>query len=148
MLCNFIEITLWHGCSPVNLLHIFRTPLTKNSSGWLLLLIPVTLGWCFYFPTILSISLLRSFSSITLDEVLYFGILRIKKAPVKMNSKFQLLKYHHLWLYHFQLKLFYCGSLFYSKKIYSFPKRLLSVTFFSLRFPWYSIFHFLTSCKQ
>ena len=22
MLCNFIEITLWHGCSPVNLLHI------------------------------------------------------------------------------------------------------------------------------
>ena len=23
---NFIEITLQHGCSPVNLLHIFRTP--------------------------------------------------------------------------------------------------------------------------
>ena len=23
---NFIEITLWHGCSPVNMLHIFRTP--------------------------------------------------------------------------------------------------------------------------
>ena len=22
---NFTEITLWHGCSPVNLLHIFRT---------------------------------------------------------------------------------------------------------------------------
>ena len=22
LLCNFIEITLWHGCSPVNLLHI------------------------------------------------------------------------------------------------------------------------------
>ena len=122
MLCNFIEITLWHGCSPVNLLHIFRTPLHKNSSGWLLLLIPVTLGWCLYFPTILSISLLRSFSSITLDEVLYFGILRIKTAPVKMNSKFQLLKYHHLWLYHFQLKLFYCGSLFYSKKNLQFPK--------------------------
>ena len=33
---NFIEITL-HGCSPVNLLHIFRTPFTKNTSGWLLL---------------------------------------------------------------------------------------------------------------
>ena len=26
LLCNFIEITLWHGCSPVNLLHIFRAP--------------------------------------------------------------------------------------------------------------------------
>ena len=34
---NFIEITLQHGCSPVNLLHIFRTPFVKNKSGWLLL---------------------------------------------------------------------------------------------------------------
>ena len=34
---NFIEITLWHGCSPVNLLHIFRTPFSKNTSRWLLL---------------------------------------------------------------------------------------------------------------
>ena len=35
---NFIEITLRHGCSPVNLLHIFRAPFPKNSSGGLLLL--------------------------------------------------------------------------------------------------------------
>ena len=34
---NFIKITLWHGCSPVNLLHIFRTPFTKNTSERLLL---------------------------------------------------------------------------------------------------------------
>ena len=34
---NFIEITLRHGCCPVNLLHIFRTPFPKNTSGWLLL---------------------------------------------------------------------------------------------------------------
>ena len=33
---NFIEITLQHGCSPVNLLHIFRTPFSKNDPGWLL----------------------------------------------------------------------------------------------------------------
>ena len=39
LLCNFIEITLWHGCSPVNLLRIFRTPFYKNTSGWLLLTI-------------------------------------------------------------------------------------------------------------
>ena len=38
LLCNFIEITLRHGCSSVNLLHIFRTPFLKNTSGWLLLL--------------------------------------------------------------------------------------------------------------
>ena len=35
--CNFIEIALWDGCSPVNLLHNFRTPFRKNTSGWLLL---------------------------------------------------------------------------------------------------------------
>ena len=39
LLCNFIEITLCHGCSLVNLLHIFRTP-PKNTSG--LLLYPAT----------------------------------------------------------------------------------------------------------
>ena len=39
LLCNFIEIALRHGCSPVNLLHIFRTPFTKNTSRWLLLII-------------------------------------------------------------------------------------------------------------
>ena len=33
----FIEITLWHGCSPANLLHIFRIPFTKNTSERLLL---------------------------------------------------------------------------------------------------------------
>ena len=32
---SFIEITLQYGCSPVNLLHIFRTPFPKNTSGWL-----------------------------------------------------------------------------------------------------------------
>ena len=26
-----------HGCSPVNLLQIFRTPFSKNTPGWLLL---------------------------------------------------------------------------------------------------------------
>ena len=35
--CNFIEIALWHGFSPVNQLHIFRTPFFKNTSGELLL---------------------------------------------------------------------------------------------------------------
>ena len=31
---NFIEITLRHGCSPVNLSYIFRTPFLKNVSGF------------------------------------------------------------------------------------------------------------------
>ena len=33
LLCNIIEITLQHGCSPLNLLHIFRTSFSKNTSG-------------------------------------------------------------------------------------------------------------------
>ena len=36
---NFIEITLQHGFSPVNLLHILRTPFPKNISRGLLLII-------------------------------------------------------------------------------------------------------------
>ena len=34
---NFIEIAFRYGCSPVNLLHIFRTPFPKNTSEGLLL---------------------------------------------------------------------------------------------------------------
>ena len=40
--CDFnkvgFEITLRHGCSPANLLHIFRTPFLKNTSVRLLLM--------------------------------------------------------------------------------------------------------------
>ena len=35
---SFIEIALWHGCSPANSLHIFRKSFLKNTSGWLLLI--------------------------------------------------------------------------------------------------------------
>ena len=31
LLRNFIEVALWHRCSPVNLLHIFRTPFPGNT---------------------------------------------------------------------------------------------------------------------
>ena len=37
LLTFFIEIALQHGCSPVNLLHSFRIPFPKNTSGRLLL---------------------------------------------------------------------------------------------------------------
>ena len=40
---NFIETALRHGCSPVNLMHIFRIPFLKNTSEWLLLKL-----WTFY----------------------------------------------------------------------------------------------------
>ena len=37
LLCNFVEIALRHECSPINLLHIIRTPFLKKTSEWLLL---------------------------------------------------------------------------------------------------------------
>ena len=38
LLCNFIEVTLPDNrCSLVNLQHIFRTPFSKKTSGWVLL---------------------------------------------------------------------------------------------------------------
>ena len=39
---NFIEITFRHGCSPVNLVHIFRIPFVKNIFGRLLLVLQHT----------------------------------------------------------------------------------------------------------
>ena len=40
---HFIKIILRHGCSPVNLLHIFGTTFSKNTSAQLLLVIERTL---------------------------------------------------------------------------------------------------------
>ena len=44
---NFIEITLWRGCSTVNWRHIFRTAFPRNTPGWLLLvfleILPISL---------------------------------------------------------------------------------------------------------
>ena len=52
---NLIEITLRHGCSAVNLPHVFRTLFTKNgkrftTSWWLLLLLLIRIiGKSFFF---------------------------------------------------------------------------------------------------
>ena len=48
---NFIEITLGHGCSPVNLLHMFRIPFPRNTFGWLLLYRPFH-GTSFFLYTL------------------------------------------------------------------------------------------------
>ena len=40
---KFIKIALRHGCSPVNLLHIFRTTFPRNTSEWLLVIIPTSI---------------------------------------------------------------------------------------------------------
>ena len=50
LLCKFIEIAIWHECSSLNLLYIFRTPFPKDTSGRLLpfsriLEFPISLFW-------------------------------------------------------------------------------------------------------
>ena len=50
---NFIEITLRHRCSPVNLLHTLRTPFPKNSSGRLLLEFALQRSYFNFFSKIL-----------------------------------------------------------------------------------------------
>ena len=37
LLYNFSKIILWYECSPINLLHIFRTPFPENPTAGLLL---------------------------------------------------------------------------------------------------------------
>ena len=55
---NFTEIALRHCCSPVNLLHIFRTTFPKNTSGQLLL----TTLLLFYFFSVFQDSRLPTVS--------------------------------------------------------------------------------------
>ena len=47
---NFTEIALRHGCSPVDLLHIFRKPFPRNTSGWL----PLNISKLYLHFTLLS----------------------------------------------------------------------------------------------
>ena len=59
MQSNFIEITFRHGCSPVSLLHIFRTPFTKklrtplDGCFWLSYLVVRVIGDSLLFLSIL-----------------------------------------------------------------------------------------------
>ena len=70
LLSNFTEILLQHGCFPVNLLHIFRTPFPKNSSGGLLL------STCFFNTnnclTFSSFFLFNAFPSMT-ECIMFFS---------------------------------------------------------------------------
>ena len=51
----FIEFALWHGCSPVNSLHIFRTQFPKNTSRRLLLLYSHSAKSILYFVWTISL---------------------------------------------------------------------------------------------
>ena len=42
---NFIEITFYHSCSPVNFVHFVRRPFYKNPPGGLLLHLQLVIIW-------------------------------------------------------------------------------------------------------
>ena len=78
---NFIEITLRHGCSPVNLLHIFRTHFLKKTSGRLLLKESATYNHAMasefsflkklLFSPCPQFTLLRNYQNFLLNYILY-----------------------------------------------------------------------------
>ena len=93
---NFIEIALWHGCSPVNLLHIFRTAFLKNTSGRLLFL--VTTKICFFVCN-LQFSIAVNFSfcvNIFFCANAIFKIIFVVSFPLKVLTFFLLLVLNNL----------------------------------------------------
>ena len=81
LLCNFIQIVLRHGWSPVNCMHIFRKPFLKNTSGWLLL----------------------PFDGILFSYYVYFVKYKLSMAA-HPRMKFRL--FQSTW--YFSVKIFYC----------------------------------------
>ena len=108
---NFIEITLRHGCSPVKLLHISRTPFPRNASGWPLL------------PLRSSREVWRRLQAIMIDNGQY--CCRVKKMnPSRKMRKTDDGKYCcrvktwvHLWLNR--------GQLLYHKNLYHKTRSIL-----------------------
>ena len=101
--CNFIVIALWYGCSHVNLLHIFRTPFPRNTSGLLLLLILILHMQCYVrlwderkpnillvWPSInfLNLSFLRIWSHLLKKSLSFFCAVTFEfvKRNILMNS--------------------------------------------------------------
>ena len=97
----FIEITLWHGSCPVTLLHIFRTPFPKNTSGGRFLV---------FFPKqlILSESTINIFQ---INKYFYIPQLMCFKSSINIFqfvNFFQIDKYFKL----FKILPFYCIPVF------------------------------------
>ena len=70
LLCNFIEIILRHGCSPVKMMHIFRTPFLRNTSWWLLLSLVLVVRFSCYLTCICTLYQ-RYFIYNIIDFILY-----------------------------------------------------------------------------
>ena len=71
LLCNFIKIALWHRCSLVNLLHVFRIPFTKNTSK---VKTPLDGCFCIYLFSSCLTKFVRQIISQFSCLIIFFGI--------------------------------------------------------------------------
>ena len=83
--CDFKKNAFQHGCSPGNLLDIFRTRFLKNTSGWLLLV---------FLPSKISLSISGDISLATLYNSIasaYLSLLCIETelSLFKSSSQFE-----------------------------------------------------------
>ena len=112
---NFIEITLWLGCFPVNWLHIFRIRFLKNTSGGQLLK-----KYCYEHPgflkTHIQVNLCVVFTEYQKQSPGMFS----KKSVLKNFGKFT--------------RKQLCQSLFFSKVAYNFIRKETLTQAFSYRF--------------
>ena len=69
---NIIEIALRHGCSPVNLLHIFRTPFLRSTSERILLTFKSWRMKCLTIDEKIAI-----FITLALSRVVYLTLLTV-----------------------------------------------------------------------
>ena len=100
--CNFIKITLWHGCSPVNLPRIFRTAFTNNTTGRMRLTLlseNVTFTTSFYHkPTL--VKLTYKFGNV---YTLAYRCFRICSSWTKLYTELVRLKQNLLWKFYRQI---------------------------------------------
>ena len=101
------EITLRHGCSPVNLLHIFTTPFTKNISRWLLQLVPslkTTLTWWWSFFNVfisegVNENILTEWRNCNRQNQRFFSPVNSTPQSKNITQKLSWLPWHYLHLF-------------------------------------------------
>ena len=87
MQSNFIEITLRHGCSPVNLLYIFRTPLPKNPSARLLLELGLHIACLFQLPCLIQEWERIRNANVPSKHLLVWNVVKVNNKDTKNRSQ-------------------------------------------------------------
>ena len=97
---NFLKVKLWHEFSPVNLLYTFRTLLSKNTCGRLIL-------WCLNY-------LQTDFTHGTSVSTIHFEQGHVSWVSCRQFKKIFSHSYKSLDLLHFQFNTI-CNSILYGK---------------------------------